>query len=404
MRLSGAAALIAVKVERPRVLIQLPYPSDIGFAIGRLVHSFFTAASDFAGSDNVHFCFTDTDTGPSPYLPAGFGHVVAADVYDKDARETSRLADYVRRHQVSVVFALDMPVQAPCLPVLRGAGAKMVVSYWGAPMSSMNHGLRRWLKRMEVAYFRPHRPDLFIFESHAMQELATMGRGIPLADTTVVRTGVDAGRFRPRPEARDLVYSTFGIPGDRQIVVFMGHLHERKGVHILLQAADRVIGSGREDIHFLFLGDRPGEAERFRQHFGPAVQRGFVTFGGYRDNIPDLLAGCSLGCIPSSGWDSYPMSSLELQACGVPVIVSQLQGVPETIAEGRSGRSVPPSDPAALAEALLCLCDDPVLREEMGRMARNRIVQELTVDHQVKRLADVLREAWSRRSQETRRG
>ena len=377
--------------------MQVPYPSSIGFAIGRLIGSFFKAASEVAGSDDVHFCFTDTDAGASRFLPAGFGRVVAADIYGEDARQIVHLADYIGQHHVNVVFALDMPVQARCLSRLRRAGVDTVISYWGAPMSSMNHGLRRWLKRLEVAYLRPHRPDLFVFESHAMQELATMGRGIPPSDTKVVRTGVDADRFRPMPAARSLVYSTFRIPENRQIVVFMGHLHRRKGVHVLLQAADRVIDQGRDDIHFLFLGDRPGEAEHFSGYFGPAVQRGFVTFGGYQDNIPELLAGCSIGCIPSSGWDSYPMSSLELQACGIPVVVSQLQGVPETMAEGRTGRSVPPSDPTALANALLDLAGDPEMRSEMGRQARARVVEELTVAHQVTRLAEVINEACSQR-------
>ena len=388
----------AGSLVRPCILVLLPYPSTIGFAIGRLIGPFFRAAANVAGKDNVHFCFSRTDEGPSPYLPPGFANVVAADVSGRDAPGVAILADYVRRHGIDLVFALDLPVQARCLPSLRRAGVRTVVSYWGAPMSSMNFGLRRLLKRAEVAYLRPHRPNVFVFESHAMQALATMGRGISPADTVVVRTGVDANRFRPEPDSRDVVYRSFGIPADRQIVVFMGHLHERKGVHVLLQAADRVVDSERRDVHFLFLGNRDGEAEQFRPYFGPAVQRGFVTFGGYCDNIPELLSGCYVGCIPSSGWDSYPMSSLELQACGVPVVVSQLQGVPETISEGLTGQSVPASDPVALAKVIMALCDDPQTRDKMGRQARERIVNKLTVEHQVTRLTAVIRDVCLRRS------
>jgi glycosyltransferase involved in cell wall biosynthesis len=254
-------------------------------------------------------------------------------------------------------------------------------------MSSFNSGLRRIAKKLEVHWLRPHKPDLFIFESHAMRDMGVLGRGIAEECTTVIRTGVDPEIFQPLEAEKDTVYRRLAIPRDRKIVVFMGHLHERKGVHVLLQAANHVVvDHGRTDIHFLFLGDRDGEADHFRAHHGEAVRRGFVTFGGYHANIPALLSGCCVGCIPSSGWDSYPMSSLEMQACGLPVVVSDLQGVPETIEEGRSGVSVPTSNPKALAETLIELCDNPELRDQLARYARERIVASLTVAHQVNAL------------------
>jgi glycosyltransferase involved in cell wall biosynthesis len=259
-------------------------------------------------------------------------------------------------------------------------------------MSSPNQGVKLFAKRMEVRLLRQSRPDLFIFESRAMRDLAVTGRGIPLSQTAVVPTGTDVNEFRPMPTLSNTVYRRFDIPSDRRIVVFMGHFHERKGVHILLQAADQIVTRHhRSDLHFLFLGTTDNDVTQLSHHFGASVTQGYVTFAGYHADVPALLAGCYLGCVPSSGWDSFPMSSLEMQACALPMIVSSLQGVPETIDEGVTGVTFPSGDASALADALLRLGDNAEQRESMAHKARERIVQNFAVSHYVNRLEKAIR-------------
>jgi len=375
------------------ILVAIPFSSGIGFAIQRLISAFYAAAVQVTGGvEHVHFCFTDSAGGSSSALPSGFSQVVFADPCRGPAHDMAELCDYVSRHDIAVVFALDLPVQAPTLKSLRAAGARKVISYWGAPMSGLNQGWRLVLKRLEVRLLHRHRPDLFIFESKAMQLHAVQGRGISEDSTMVVNTGIEPTVFRPLPESRNLIYSRLNVPSGRKIVVFMGHLHERKGVHILLDAADILVtGRKRQDVHFVFLGDRPGEAENFREHGRLARKQGFVTFGGYHTNIPELLAGCYLGCVPSSGWDSFPMSPVEMQACGIPVIVSDLQGTPETILDGRTGVVVRAGDAGALANAIESLLDDPAQRDRMSQQARAHVLSTLTVEHQVAGLVTALR-------------
>jgi len=369
-------------------MVALPYGSSIGYAIGRLIRPFLEAACRVSGShDHVHFCFGRID-GTSEFLPKSFSNVVGIDIYGEDVREARKLEAYVMEHQIDTLFAFDLPVEASILKRARRAGITTVISYWGASQSGFNSGLRLLMKRLEVRYLRPHRPDLYIFESHAMMRTATHGRGISTGHVMVVNTGVDPEVFKPKLGREGVVYEVFGIPSERKVVVFMGHLTERKGVRVLLRAADHIVGSmERNDLHFLFLGNREGQEQDFVEDFGPAVTGGLVTFGGYRTNIPELLTGCYVGCIPSNGWDSFPMSSLEMQACGLPVVVSDLQGTPETIEDGRSGVVVSVNDHVALAEALTGLADDPIQRDAYAEYARERIVNGLTVGHQIDRLA-----------------
>lgn len=379
-------------MSRSGVLVMIGYPIDIGFAIGRLVSVFHDMALELtAAPTRVHFSFARIGEARSTALPADFRQLVEFDPRQPTPQAVQRLVAHVREHDIDTVFALDLGVQAPFLRALRQAGVRQVISYWGAPMSSINRGLKLALKRLEVAWLHRHKPDHFIFESRAMQDMAVHGRGVSAACTTVIPTGVDAQKFRPLPQEAELVYQRFGIPQQRRIIVYMGHLHRRKGVHVLMRAAGHLVSvMRRQDIQVLFLGDRDGEAEGFRDDWAAAGE--YITFGGYQSDIPALLAGCHAGCIPSTGWDSFPMSSLEMQACGLPVLVSDWQGVPETIEAGRTGVVVPVGDAEALARAIADLVDDDARRDGMAAQARARIEAGFTRQHQVDALV-----AWMRR-------
>lgn len=376
----------------------IPYPVTVGFAIGRLIRAFYRAAVRLTGTaDRVHFCFTALDRPDSPDLPQGFANLLPCDYTRSTSDSSSPLAEYISRNRITTALALDLSVQAPCLPVIRGAGLRTVVSYWGAPMSSVNHGIKLALKRMEIRVLRPSKPDYFIFESEAMRHLATHGRGVAHDRTVVIPTGVDTDQFQPDSSHVDVVRKRFSIPYERKIFVYTGHLHRRKGVHVLIDAMVTIVRAmNRSDIHCLLLGNRPDEAAEFLAAAAPAA--GFITLGGYQTDIPKLLAGCYAGVIPSTGWDSFPMSSLEMQACGLPVIASDCQGVPETIAPAVSGVVTPAGDAAALARAICDLADDSTQRDIMSRAARERIEGGFTLEHQVSRLHDFLRQVTTARS------
>jgi glycosyltransferase involved in cell wall biosynthesis len=375
---------------RNGILVMIPYPATVGFAIGRLISVFYEVCLTLTGDRrHVHFAFSGSNRGECPDLPDDFGNLVAFNHGNFTDGDLEHLVRYVADNDVGCILGLDLQVGARWLKSVRRAGARTVVAYWGAPMSSPQSPPKLAIKRLEVRLLHRHRPDLFVFESAAMQRLAVNGRGVPAQQTAVIPTGVDVARFRPLPECAGLVYQRFRIPSERKIVAFMGHLHERKGVRVLLRAvACAVRDRGRRDIHALLLGDRPGEAQQFEDEWAPI--RDYVTFGGYQQDVVGLLAGCYAGCIPSTGWDSFPMSSIEMQACGLPVIVSDLQGTPETIENGVTGLVAPAGDADALASAILALVDDPAQRAQMSAAARHRIETSLSRAHQVDRLVRCL--------------
>jgi glycosyltransferase involved in cell wall biosynthesis len=375
------------------VLVIIPYDISIGFAFGRLIGIFYEACVRArVPAAKIHYAFTAVGDDRCRFLPEGFANLVAFDARAADAQQLEHLCRYVREHGIRGVLAVDTQVHARHLGPLRHAGVQRIVSYWGAPLSSINSGVRLWLKRLEVALLRPNQPDHHIVESRAMLRSATHGRGVPPNRVTVIPNGVDTRAFRPMPEARHIAHQRFGIAAERAIVVYMGHVHLRKGVHVLLQAIDRIVRDhGRTDVHVLVLGDRPGEAQALQSYYDPAQGGRCITFGGYHSDVPTLLAGCYLGCVPTTGWDSFPFSPLEMQACGVPAVVSDCQGIPETVADGVTGAVVKAGDADALARTLLRLRDDPALRARMSEAAVERIRSSYDREQQIDAMARTMR-------------
>lgn len=371
------------------ILIIIPFDITIGFAFSRLIGVFYESCARAVGTaGDVHFAFSSLGGQQSASLPPGYSNLVEFNTRTCTSADVARLCEYISRHGIKVAFIVDANVRAGYLSAIRKAGIRTVIAYWGAPLSALNVGLKLALKRLEVRFLRRSKPDHFIVESRSIYQTAVQGRGIPAHTVTIIPTGVDERIFRPLQEDRQHVYKRFRIPEDRRIVVFMGHLHRRKGVHVLLQVADRLVRAfHRQDMHFLFLGDRPGEAEAFGCEYDEKITGPFITFGGYQNDIPRLLAGCQVGCLPTTGWDSFPMSSLEMQACGIPVVVSDCQGCPESMANGVTGFVVPAGDIDALAAALQRLTDDQALRDKMGAAALERIRSTFTRTRHVDALA-----------------
>lgn len=364
--------------QKPGFLVLFHCESNPGYAASSHELTFFDVAKHFVEDlSDIHFAYSSLEKGNSPNFPKDIKNVIELNTNWQSKDELLRIEQYVKENNITHLLGFDQPVSRPAYRAIRRGGVRYFVSYWGAPMSSLNRGLKLQLKKLEVALSKLG-PDHYIFQSNGMRDSATLGRGIPMSKTSIVRTGIDTEQYRPDSEKSFYAHEQFNIPTDRRIIVFTGHMERRKGVHIILQAAHNVIHKhDLKDVHFLILGNRIGEEENFSSYLADPLTRSHITFGGYRNDIKDLLKSCSIGMIASTEWDSFPMSSLEMAATEIPLIVSNLEGLNETVTK-KTGVTFNVGDWQDASMKLITMLSSEKNLTLMGKEGRKRVVRNFS--------------------------
>jgi glycosyltransferase involved in cell wall biosynthesis len=171
--------------------------------------------------------------------------------------------------------------------------------------------------------------------------------------------------FPPGDGAR--VRAELGIDPGAPAVGSVGHLRPEKAFEVLVEAAAELCPD-RPDLTVLIAGEGRERAalEALIEARGLA---GRVRLLGARDDVPDLLAALDVA-VCCSDFEGGPLSVMEYMEAGLPVVATDVGGLPELVEEGDTGLLVPPRDPTALAAALNRLLADPGLRGRMGERAR----------------------------------
>src|SRR4029450_831159 len=118
-----------------------------------------------------------------------------------------------------------------------------------------------------------------------------------------------------------------------------------------------------------------------------------VTFHGRlpKDQLFDLLRASSVALVPSTWYENQPMAVLEGLAVGLPVIGSDLGGIPELVDEGQDGLLVPPGHDKALAPAIGDLISDPARAFAMGQNGRRKIEDDFPPSLHLERISGLYR-------------
>ena len=379
------------QMNKNSILVFFHCRSNTGYAIAPIEKAFFKVAFNCVSDyQKIHFAYTSLENGFPETLPNDFTNIIEFNAANAEDDKLQFIKDYIKKNHITIALGFDQPVARPAFKIMRRAGVKKLISYWGAPMSSINHGLKLWLKRMQV-YMTLYKPDHYIFESNAMAESAIYGRGIAKKNVSVIYMGVDTDAFKPLNKKSYYAYQEFGIPVNRFIIFYSGHMEERKGVKIIVRAAVELINKRkREDVHFLLLGNKYSEEKNFYPLFEQTNAADHITFGGYRNDIKEILPSCYLGTIASTGWDSFTMSAIEMAACGLPLIASNLQGLAETVENNVTGFLFEKGNHIELANRIEFLLDNPELRKNMSTKSRNRVLSKHRAEEHICKLTKLL--------------
>ncbi len=316
---------------------------------------------------------------------------VQADAWHRLA-DIARLKGLMRRFRPDVVNPHLFRSTAVAAPLARWCGAGAVVETY--------HGREGWRRGPLRGRFLPDRLvsgllDRVIAVSEAARAFLVRSKGYPAGKICVVPNGRDFSVFRPGT-AREQVRKELGLDRTVPTVGVIGRLEPQKGHAYLFEAWPAVV---REfpDARLLVVGDgalRPALEQRAHE-LGVA---GSVLFAGFRADVPRVLDAIDILTLPSL-YEGMPLTAIEASAMARPVVATAVDGTPEVIRDGRTGRLVPAADVPALARALAALLRDPDAARRMGDAGRDYVLERFNLDRHVAATARVYRSVVAARRQ-----
>lgn len=247
------------------------------------------------------------------------------------------------------------------------------------------------------------RGDVVIANSGYTADLILAKHGFARDRIRVVHRGTDFSAFAPSvvgPERTQALRQAWGVEPHQRIVLLPGRLTGWKGQRVLIEAARILRDGGDEDTAFILAGDhqgRDGYVKELDQAIAKAGLEGRVKRVGHCADMPAALLAAAVVAVPSTEPEAFGRVAVEAQAMGVPVVVSDLGAVPETVLappqtapSERTGWRVPPSDAASLAASLAeALALRPSARDALAGRARLHVERHFSLETMIRETLDV---------------
>jgi L-malate glycosyltransferase len=264
-------------------------------------------------------------------------------------RHAWAFARWCREHRIAIVHTAEMAANLFGQPSAAMAGVPVRI----ANRREINPDkTSAEIVAQRAAYTFAHK---VIANSRAAADRLQRER-VPVRKIAVVPNGIDLCHFPPR-RAREVL---------RRVVV-VANLRPQKGHDVLLDAIPIVL-QHFPDALFALAGSG-GELESLRARVRAEGLSHAVTFLGHQNDVSACLTANDIFVLPSRS-EAFPNAVLEAMACGMPIVASDVGGIPELVENGHTGFLVPAGDPQALADRVCRLMANPPFAARLGETAR----------------------------------
>lgn len=224
--------------------------------------------------------------------------------------------------------------------------------------------------------------DVIITNSEFDRHLAIKNKIIPPNKIITIYNGLDADnlKFLSKKEARIFIESKIKHPLNNSVLIgTIANLYKNKGLDYLILAIARI--SNDHKLNFIIIGDGPEKNDLGKSIKKQGLEKRAFLIG----RVPDAyqyLKAFNLFVLPSVK-EGQPWTILEAMAAGVPIVATNIAGIPEMIENEKSGLLVEPADPEALSLAIEKMLTHPSLAHETAQNALKTIKEKFKIETMV---------------------
>ena len=233
-----------------------------------------------------------------------------------------------------------------------------------------------WLDRLTAPWV-----DQFLAVSQTVARSRIERERFPKEKIVVIPNGIqapsEADLARARKARQDRAASSGNVGPS---IVMVGNLRPMKGHREALRSI-AMLRRSFPQLRLTLVGKDVSEGfyPRMARDLGCAEH---VEWAGYQENVAPYYANADLFLMPSY-WEGCPTALLEAMSWGLPIVASDIPGIAEVARPNQEALLTPPRDPALLTAALRRLLRNPQMAENLGKSARQRILESYTLDRMV---------------------
>lgn len=265
-------------------------------------------------------------------------------------------ADLLHSHgyKGNILFGL-LPRRIRCLPMLS------TVHGWTSCGRLTKMAVYEWLDKFSLK-----RVDRVVMVNPLMQQLPALQR---LNNTAVIENGIDSSLG----DGAGLKLEILEFIQQRPTIVAVGRFSLEKNFSSLLDAVAQLVEQGH-DVQLLLFGEG-GLRQQLSEQAAALQLSERILMPGHVAQVEKYLAHCAVFAMPSLT-EGLPIALLEAMRAGIPIVASDVGGIPDVLDSGRAGVLVPAADTQALVSVLVGLLTDSERAERLVDGARQRVVEK----------------------------
>ena len=344
---------------------------------------FFTGALNIGGAEQNLLYYLDVADNNRFNLFAGSyrpGGLFESKIRDKGVRfidcplNPIKLFYLLKKNKMDIVQLYGLPVNVIARPIAKLAGCKVI-----ATIRSID-SWRRWYHTLLDRLTSPY-VDLWISNSEAGRKIAIQREKVDAKKIIVIHNGINIKEYQRVPEAQiTKLKQRYGITENDIVIGEVANLREMKG-HVDVIDAIPMIVQQYPNIKFFFAGEDQSNGKIKKYANAKGVNK-HVIFAGYCDNIPEILSMFDIFILPSL-LEGLPTSIIEAMTIGLPIIASNVGGIPELIDDGENGILIEPQSPQQLASSILYLLKN----KDVARLMGERNIKRARQNHDIEEKA-----------------
>jgi len=228
--------------------------------------------------------------------------------------------------------------------------------------------------------------------SEAVKHQVHLQEKVSLEKIITIYNGLDTDKFY-NTNYNSTLKAELKLNASSPIVGVLANIRPIKGIEYFIQAASKVVKQSPQTQFIIVGGCVPGQknvayCDKLKLLVRELKLERNLFFLGQRTDIPDILSIMDISVLPSLS-EGFSNTVIESMAAGKPLVVTDVGGNSEAVANGESGFVVPPQDSDKLADAISTLLNNKELAKRMGEVGRMKAKQLFSIDTMIDKIENL---------------